>query len=209
MQVEDDVSMEVLPLRFVWGIRAVDNGDYLDPNSKGTPDWDETFDVTNPNSQLWLEQFCQNLRSQPFYRNTMGPLLPNCFIELLRSWMQRRCKDPIDPRIDYVPCCESTKFPYEPNVFQQCAAEATAELYRTPSYLWVRGSAVSAGLKFVKEPLSSQVLNETNLAVKLTPKIKALVVEYDSTYAYTLSFANMDQFFHQASTTYLQQLLVN
>lgn len=130
----------------------------------------------------------------------MGPLLSNCFIESLRSWMQRRCTDPIEPDIEYFPCCESSKFPYKPNVLQQCAAEVSGEIHRTP-YLWIRDGAISAGLKFVKEPpLSSKALNDT-LSIKVTPKIKALVVEYDSTYAYTLSFANMDKFFHQASDT--------
>ncbi|XP_019696069.1 protein dispatched isoform X2 [Harpegnathos saltator] len=197
--VGGNASMEILPLRFVWGIEPIDNGDHLDPGRKGTPQWDETFDITDPESQLWLEQFCKDLRSQPFYRSTMGPLLPNCFIESLRSWMQRRCSDPLDPRIDYVPCCESSKFPYEPDVLQQCAAEASAELHRTPSHLWTpRGGAISAGLKFAKEPLlPSRLLNGTSHTTKLTPKIKALVVEYDSSYAYTLSFASMDTFFNQ------------
>lgn len=179
--------MEILPLRFVWGVEPVDNGDYLDPSRRGTPQFDETFDITDPESQLWLEQFCQNLRRQPFYRSTTGPLLSNCFIESLRSWMQRRCKDPIDASIDHAPCCESSTFPYEPSVLRQCAAEATAELHRTPSHLWARG--VSAGLKFAKEPP-----NGTSLT-----KIKALVVEYDSSCAYTFSFASMDAFFNQAS----------
>lgn len=186
---------EVLPLRFVWGIKPIDNGNYLDPNKKGTIEWDETFDVSSPKSQLWLEQFCQDLRGQPFYRSTFGPMLPNCFIEPLRSWMKRECKDLVDPDIDYTPCCESSKFPYKPDVLQQCAAEASMKLQHTP-YLWNQGGFISAGPKFVKEPLS----NDT-LAVKKTPKIKALIIEYDSTYTYSLSFGNMDKFFHQASTT--------
>lgn len=189
-------------MRFVWGINPVDNGDYLNPYERGTPDWDETFDISHPKSQLWLEQFCRNLRSQPFYRSTIGPLLSNCFIESLRPWMKRHCKDPIDPNIEYVPCCESSKFPYKPNVLQQCTAEASVQLHRTP-HLWIRNGPLSAGPKFVKEPLlSAPGVNDT-LALKITPKIKALVVEYDSTYAYTLSFGNMDKFFHQASTIYL------
>lgn len=200
MQVGGEAEV-LLPLRFVWGIKAVDNGDYLDPRKKGTPDWDETFDISHPKSQLWLEQFCRNLRSQPFYHSTTGPLLSNCFIESLRPWMKRRCKDPIDPHIEYTPCCESSKFPYKPNVLQQCAAEANLRLHRTP-YLWTRVSLLSAGPKFEKESLSTQAPNDT-LAMKITPKIKALIVEYDSTYAYSLSFGNMDKFFHQASTIYL------
>ncbi|XP_014475788.1 PREDICTED: protein dispatched isoform X1 [Dinoponera quadriceps] len=202
--VGGDASTEILPLRFVWGIEPIDNGDYLDPSRKGTPEWDETFDITAPESQLWLEQFCQNLRSEPFYRNTMGPLLSNCFIESLRSWMQRRCLDPLDPHIDYSPCCESSKFPYEPSVLQQCAAEATAELHRTPSYLWIRSNA--AGLKFVKEPPHLLATMGTNVTTKLTAKIKALVVEYDSSYAYTLSFASMNTFFNQVENWMQGQL---
>lgn len=186
-------------MRFVWGINPVDNGDYLDPRKKGKLDYDETFDISHPKSQLWLQQFCRNLRSQPFYHSTVGPLLSNCFIESLHSWMKRRCKDPIDPQIDYTPCCESSKFPYNSNVLQQCAAEASLSLHDTPN-LWSGSGLLSAGLKFVKEPLSAQA-NDT-LMVKMMPKIKALIVEYDSTYAYSLSFANMDKFFHQASIIY-------
>lgn len=197
--MQDGGDAEVLPLRFVFGINPVDNGDYLDPSNKGTPDWDETFDISNEKSQVWLEKFCRSIRSQPFYRSTMGPLLTNCFIEPLNSWMQRDCQDPIDPKIDYTPCCETSKFPYKPNVLRQCAAEASAELQRTP-YLWVRNGAVSAGVKFEKEPLPKQMSNDTLL--KSPPKIKVLIVEYDSTYAYTSSFANANKFFQQASTVY-------
>ncbi|XP_072754986.1 protein dispatched isoform X2 [Anoplolepis gracilipes] len=175
---------EVLPLRFVWGIKPVDNGDYLNPSKKGT---------------------LENLRSQPFYHSTMGPLLSNCFIESLRPWMQRRCIDPIDPHIEYMPCCESSKFPYKPNVLRQCAAEASTEIHRT-SHLWIQNGAVSAGLKFEKDPLlSAEGLNNT-LLLKVTPKIKALVVEYDSTYVYSLSFANMDKFFHEVESWMQDQL---
>lgn len=188
----------MLPLRFVWGVKPIDNGNYLDPDLIGTPEWDESFDVSHPESQLWLEKFCHNLRAQPFYRNTLGPLLPNCFIESLRNWMQRRCEDPIDPHINYMPCCEKSKFPYNSTTLQRCAAEANAGLYRTPSYLWVR-NGVFAGLKFLREPNSTQlqISNETNSVIMPTPKIKALIVEYDSIYNYSLSFSNMDQFFHQ------------
>lgn len=189
----------VLPLRFVWGINPVDNGDYLDPRKRGTPDWDETFDVSDPQSQLWLAKFCQNLRSQSFYRSTMGPLLSNCFIEPLRSWMQRNpCKDPIDKVVNK-PCCSSSNFPYEPTVLEKCAAVASRKLHKTPN-LWIRTGPLSPGPKFAKEPLlSAQTTNDT-LAIKATPKIKALIVEYDSTYAYSLSFGNMDKFFNQVES---------
>ncbi|KOC67518.1 Protein dispatched [Habropoda laboriosa] len=198
---------DVLPLRFVWGIKPIDNGNYLDPGLIGTPEWDESFDVSHPESQLWLEKFCRDLRAQPFYRSTLGPLLPNCFIESLNNWMQRRCEDPIDSHINYMPCCEKSTFPYNASTLQRCAAAASAEMYRTPSYLWVR-NGVFAGLKFLNEPnlTQLQVLNETNAVIMPIPKIKALVVEYDSIYNYSLSFSSMDQFFHQVESWMQDQL---
>ncbi|XP_011863762.1 PREDICTED: protein dispatched-like [Vollenhovia emeryi] len=192
----------VLPLRFVWGIKPVDNGDYLDPSKKGTLEWDETFNISDPKAQLWLHRFCRNLRSQPFYRSTLGPLLSNCFIESLYSWMERDCKDPIDPQINYAPCCNSSTFPYEPDVLQHCTAEASVRLHRTPN-LWTQNGPLFAGPKFAKDPLLTS--NDT-LAIKVTPKIKALIVEYDSTHSYSLSFATMDTFYHQVESWMQNQL---
>ncbi|KAL2743261.1 protein dispatched [Vespula maculifrons] len=199
---------DILPLRFVWGIKPVDNGDYLNPDKKGMLVWDESFDVSHEQSQLWLQQFCYNLRIQPFYRNTLGALLPNCFIESLRTWMRRHCEDPIDTHINYSPCCKRNSFPYKPNVLKQCAAEATAQLYRTPSYLWKRGGPVYAGLKFLKESIqtSLQPKNATGSLILPVPKIKALIIEYDSIYDYSLSYFHMNQFFHEVETWMQEQL---
>lgn len=191
----------MLPLRFVWGIKPVDNGDYLDPSSRGVLEWDESFDVTNPASQSWLQQFCYNLRSQPFYHDTRGPLLSNCFIESLRPWMSRRCEDVIDPSINRAPCCENSTFPYTPSVLRQCVAEANADLYRTPSHLWTRGGAVAGGVKFLKESLQlpPRRANDSKPLTMPLPKIMALIVEYDSTQPYSLSFAEMDAFYNQVN----------
>ncbi|XP_046428541.1 protein dispatched [Neodiprion fabricii] len=194
---------EVLPLRFVWGVKPVDNGNYLDPGARGTLEWDETFDVSSKKSQLWLLQFCRSLRMQPFYRSTLGPLLPNCFIESLKAFMQRRCVDPIDLQIDRAPCCENSTFPYSPSVLEHCAAEANADLYRTPSYLWGGESSTLAGLKFLKEDVHL-TLNNTQ---RPQPKIKALIIEYDSNFTYSLSFTEMDQFYRQVESWMKEQLL--
>lgn len=163
--------------------------------------WDESFDVSHEKSQLWLQQFCYNLRVQPFYRSTLGALLPNCFIESLNSWMQRHCEDPVDTHINYSPCCKRSSFPYKPNVLKQCAAEATARLYRTPSYLWNRGGQVYGGLKFLKESIETSLRpkNATGSLTLPVLDIKALVVEYDSKYDFSLSYFHMDKFFHEVS----------
>ncbi|XP_076375765.1 protein dispatched-like isoform X1 [Megalopta genalis] len=198
---------DVLPLRFIWGIKPIDNGNYLDPNFIGTPEWDESFDVSHSESQIWLQQFCRDLRSQPFYRETLGPLLPNCFIESLHNWMKRRCEDPVDSHINYLPCCEKNKFPYNSSVLEQCAAEASAKLHNTPAHWWAR-QGVSTGIKFLNDPALTQlqISNETGSVIMPITKIKVLVVEYDSIYNYSLSYSNMNQFFHQVEIWMQNQL---
>lgn len=177
-----------LPLRFVWGILPVDNGNYLNPYSKGTLQLDPTFDIADPQSQKWLLDFCRDLRAQPFYLSTLGALLPNCFIESFLSWMQRRCFDPID-NIDRSPCCEIQHFPYEKSIFELCIIEAMTALYETPTEYYMPGVA---GPKFSRD---IQV-----------PTIKAVVVEYDSTYSYSRSYDYIKEFFEQVENWTQEQL---
>lgn len=167
-----------MPLRFVWGILPVDNGNYLDPQSLGTIELDPLFDITNAESQKWLLQFCENLRTQDFYQPTFGPLLPNCFIESFISWMDRRCLDPIE-HIDRTPCCNSEKFPYNSSVFNLCIVEAISDLYETPSEYFIPGVA---GPKFSKSNF---------------PSISAIVIEYDSKFSHSMSYEYMHNFVNQ------------
>ncbi|XP_076048316.1 protein dispatched homolog 1-like [Oratosquilla oratoria] len=169
-----------LPIRIVWGIKPVDNGDYLNPDAKGTLEYDEEFDVSLPEAQQWLLEFCHDLRNQSFYKNTLGPLLPNCFIETFKSLMERRCMDPIDG-IDRSPCCENSTFPYSQQVFNQCLHGAIRALYQTPPDFFLPGVA---GPKFCRE----------------TGSVAAVVVEYDSNYLWTVSYDEMHQFYNEVET---------
>ncbi|XP_066996222.2 protein dispatched [Anabrus simplex] len=177
-----------LPLRFVWGVLPVDNGDYLDPSSRGTLVFDPSFDMAAPESQAWLLNFCRTLRAQSFYQSTLGPLLPNCFIESFMSWMHRRCRDPSG--IDRTPCCETAQFPYQRALFEKCIVHAIANLYETPVEIFIPGVA---GPKFSKDP-------------KKPHKIQAVVVEYDSNHSYSMSFTEMNHFYHQVETWMQSQL---
>lgn len=78
-----------MPLRFVWGIQPIDDGDYDNPFAYGNLHYDNNFNVSTKAAQIWLLQFCQNLRQQPFYQLTFGMLLPNCFIENFITLMER------------------------------------------------------------------------------------------------------------------------
>lgn len=80
-----------LPMRFVWGIKAIDDGNYLIPSSKGAIHFDENFVLSSVEVQEWMLNFCKQIKLQPFYQaNNVGAILPNCFIENLMDDMKKR-----------------------------------------------------------------------------------------------------------------------
>ncbi|XP_022123672.2 protein dispatched [Pieris rapae] len=168
-----------MPLRWIWGIEAIDNGNHMDPASKGKLIFDESFSISNPQSQVWLSQFCRNLKTQPFYQPTPGPLLPNCFIESFKMYMSRRCIDVID-KMNRSPCCESSSFPYTKDVFDYCIIKAMESLYQTPREIFIPGVA---GPKFLRSANP--------------PVVVAFVVEFESVVPYSMSYTDMHNFYEQ------------
>ncbi|CAK1604486.1 unnamed protein product [Parnassius mnemosyne] len=168
-----------MPLRWIWGVKAIDNGNHMDPTSTGHLVFDTDFSISDPKSQLWLSEFCRKIKGQPFYQHTLGPLLPNCFIESFRMFMSRRCIDNID-KINRTPCCETSHFPYSKDVFNFCILAAMESLYQTPRELFMPGVA---GPKFLRSANP--------------PNVSAMVVEFESTVPYSMSYTAMNNFFLQ------------
>lgn len=166
-----------MPLRWVWGIKATDNGNHMNPASKGHLVLDNSFNISDPESQEWLLNFCIRLKAQTFYQSTLGPLLPNCFIENFKMWMTRKCVDQID-HIDRTPCCEISSFPYSSLVFDACIVEAVSALYQTPREYFMPGVA---GPKFTKGAFP--------------PHVVALVVEFESNEPFSMSYMQMNEFY--------------
>jgi protein dispatched 1 len=181
-----------LPIRFVWGVESVDNGDYLDPTSRGKLILDQTFNVSSPESQVWLLQFCRNLKQQPFYQMSFGLLVPNCFIENLISSMAVRCKDGMTGQ-DRFPCCEASTFPYSPEVFDYCLPEVISGLYNTQIF-FIPGVA---GPKF-------QIVERTNTTI--VTQVKAMVIECDSNQSFSHSYQEMDHFVTSVQTWFDHEL---
>ncbi|XP_060515797.1 protein dispatched [Cylas formicarius] len=177
---ESGVDAYKMPMRFVWGVLPVDNGDHLNPSDLGHLVLDSSFDIGASESQEWLMKFCADLREQPFYQSVVGPLLPNCFIETFAKSMKRKCIDPFTSE-DLTPCCEVVDFPFNRTIFNRCIIEEMADLYETPSKFL---HPQTAGPKFSKDQ---------------NPTIKAVVVEYDSIYDYSMSYEQIDKFFVQVN----------
>jgi hypothetical protein len=180
--VKRDVSMR-MPLRFVWGVKPVDNGNALNPGDKGEMVPDPTFDVATSEAQRWMLGFCEELRRQRFYAPTNGPLLSNCFIETFKEWMERRCKDGLTGE-DRAPCCQAARFPYTRSIFEKCLLQAVEHLYETPTQLWIPGVA---GPKF----------NMT------TNRVAAAVIEYDARQIFSFAHAEMEEFHREVRNYFM------
>lgn len=90
-KVYTDLETFKLPIRFVWGVEAIDDGNYLIPTSRGSLHLDNKLNISSIESQRWLLEFCKDFKRQPFYQASTGsPMLPNCFIENFIRTMERR-----------------------------------------------------------------------------------------------------------------------
>ncbi|XP_002125616.2 protein dispatched homolog 1-like [Ciona intestinalis] len=115
-----------LTVRFIFGIEPIDDGNPRNPDDKGNIHFTR-FNVSDPQSQRWLLNFCTILRSHKFYREPENSQFNSmCFIETLKKWIESRsCKTG-------APCCKMTRFPYKPNVFELCLKEAISRLNVVP-----------------------------------------------------------------------------
>ena len=179
-----------MPLRFVWGLQAVDGGNHLDPSSKGQLHLDYSFDPATPDAQRWLIRFCEEVRRQPFFTAPLGsPLLSNCFMKTFKEWMERPCNDGFGSD-NRAPCCRGSSggFPFTRAIFSLCLPRAVEHLYHTPTDLWIPGAA---GAKF-------------NLT---TGSVSVVVIEYDSTQLFSFSHAQMGAFYAKVEQ-WFQDILV-
>uniref|UniRef100_A0A336L3V2 CSON002639 protein n=1 Tax=Culicoides sonorensis TaxID=179676 RepID=A0A336L3V2_CULSO len=184
-----------LPLRFVWGIEPIDTGNYLDPLSRGQLTFDSSFNVSSPESQIWLLNFCKSLKQQQFTSLSYGLLLPNCFIENFIQWMSRRCLDDMSG-INRYPCCEDSTFPFNSEIFDICLPESISSLYETPREYFMPGLA---GPKFSRRNVS--ISNNTVYST-----VMAIVIEYDSTQFFTMSYTEMSKFVDMVETWFTEIL---
>lgn len=167
----------------------------MDPEDRGNLVYDPDFDMAHPKSQKWLLEFCHQLRMQPFYRAVGGPHLTNCFIETFVEWMDRACTDGFEE--NRWPCCNSFAFPYPRNIFHFCIIKAMDIIYKTPSTIFVPSAA---GPKF-SNPLFHPS-NQTHY-----PIVKAIIVEFESNFAFTTSYVDIDKFYEKVLLIFLLVIL--
>lgn len=130
---------EVYHLRFVWGVSAVDNGSPFEPSEPGSLSLDNRFDAYTEDTQLWLRNFCSELRQQPFVHQSTADdadpirLNSSCFIDSFVAYMNRSCT-PLEPtsKGSLYPCCHLSPFPFRTADVELCLPEYLQTLQRTP-----------------------------------------------------------------------------
>lgn len=175
-----------MPILIIWGVLPIDSGDQMDPYSHGVLTYDPSFDVSTEASQIWLLNFCKNLKKQKFFRVIPGPQLLNCFIENFVRWMEiRRCHDPIK-KINVSPCCNTTIFPFSQNVFELCLVIYMKEISETPKeYI---SSSYLGGPKFIQN------------------QSRVLIVEFLSNSSFSYNYYEIDSFYQSLEHWFKDQL---
>uniref|UniRef100_A0A8D1TJ88 Protein dispatched homolog 1 n=1 Tax=Sus scrofa TaxID=9823 RepID=A0A8D1TJ88_PIG len=162
-----------MPITVIWGVSPEDNGNPLNPKSKGKLTLDSSFSIASPASQVWILRFCQKLRNQTFFYQTDQQDFTSCFIETFKQWMENQdCDEPA-----LYPCCSHWSFPYKQEIFELCIKRAIMELERSTGY---HLDSKTPGPRFD--------INDT---------IRAVVLEFPSTYLFTLAYEKMHQFYKE------------
>uniref|UniRef100_A0A8C3WSQ2 Protein dispatched homolog 1 n=1 Tax=Catagonus wagneri TaxID=51154 RepID=A0A8C3WSQ2_9CETA len=165
-----------MPITVVWGVSPEDNGDPLNPKSKGKLTLDSSFSIASPASQVWILRFCQKLRNQTFFYQTDEQDFTSCFIETFKQWMENQdCDEPA-----LYPCCSHWSFPYKQEIFELCIKRAIMELERSTGY---HLDSKTPGPRFD--------INDT---------IRAVVLEFQSTHLFTLAYEKMHQFYKEVDS---------
>ncbi|XP_043913885.1 protein dispatched homolog 1 [Protopterus annectens] len=173
-----------MPITIIWGVIPEDNGDPLNPKNKGKLTLDSNFNIASPDSQRWLLNFCQKLRNQSFYFQTDEQDFTSCFIETFKQWMENQDCDDASP--SPYPCCSQSTFPYKQEVFELCIKRAIMELERRSGY---HLDGKTPGPRFD--------INDT---------IRAVVLEFQSTYLFTLAYEKMRQFYSKVNAWISEEL---
>ncbi|XP_032398819.1 protein dispatched homolog 1 [Etheostoma spectabile] len=171
-----------MPITIIWGVTPVDNGDPLNPINKGKLTLDSSFNIASPASQLWILSFCQKLRNQSFVFQSEEQDFTSCFIETFKQWMENQdCEE-----ASVYPCCSQSTFPYKQEVFELCIKRAIMELDRSTNY---HLDSKTPGPRFD--------INDT---------IRAIVLEFKSTYLFTLAYDKMFQFYREVDAWIEEEL---
>ena len=115
---------EALNLVALWGVVGEDNGNHLDPKSLGDLKFESSFDLSHPESQVWMTNFCHDLINAPFFdkAQTQGVV---CTMDVFNSYLISNCsklQESLGTKWtnNLSDCCGLPSTPVAPDVFKTC-----------------------------------------------------------------------------------------
>ena len=143
------------------GIKAEDNGNFLDPSDYGHLLYDTSFNITSPEAQVWLQKLCSHIKNQTFFDKKAKW---SCFIHQFIDFMAyNRCT-----------VNHNDSFPYAPEVLLKCSAELQAR-YGSENLLFDRkGNLKVLRIEF---PTNVPFTNEYDKVDKLWERIQSFSSE--------------------------------
>lgn len=177
-----DKEAPLMPLRMIWGVHASDDGHVLDPDNRGSLQFDFTFELETGQAQRWLLDFCQRLRSASFYQPYHGYQITNCFLENFKVFMNHPCGVGTFAH----PCCNESSFPFSRDVIARCMAIYVQALWETPG---INYNTYSPGPRFSNG------------------RISAFIVEFWSNQKYTYSYEKMKEFYQDVNRWMIEEML--
>uniref|UniRef100_A0A8C6WSQ2 Dispatched homolog 2 (Drosophila) n=1 Tax=Neogobius melanostomus TaxID=47308 RepID=A0A8C6WSQ2_9GOBI len=159
-------------LQLVWG--SSNSSLVLDPE----------FNMSSPDSQVWLNDLCARVQNQSFY---LAPSPEDkleveniCLVEQLVEWVSlRHCSEGDDPA-DL--CCGHQTFPFPPAVFERCLSLLLAERY-------TQGRLAHAG----------------GVYFHTDGRVAALVLAFRTTYLYSLNFTSTSVYYKHILTWFTRE----
>lgn len=100
----------------MWGLRAVDNGDFRDPHKISTLVLDETFDPSPEDAQVYMRDFCDNFFNQSFATR----LYAQCPINSFDDWLAKNAKAQTKEDAYLEHCAGQSSLPVPRDVFHPC-----------------------------------------------------------------------------------------
>ncbi len=163
-------SFQGIDIGFVFGVEGIDNGSPIDPDSVGHLVFDETFDISSPDAQSWMLDFCSELKQQSFISTSERQRI--CALERFNTFMISNCPSPL-----FSPCCQQNNTKYDALLFKTCYPVFVSYLYGEEFQEWV-------------DMLGTALFDGDN-------NVKAFRIELSSSYDWTPSYKETDQFYKE------------
>lgn len=151
---------------YIWGVKNVDNGNHVNPDSTGHLVYDEKFDLSAPEAQVWMAKQCEHLKQNASFLSDYSKS-DLCLMQVFEIALGTACSQFPD---SYQDCCETT-FPLAPSLFKKCF----------PSFLYILPTLIS------RRPMDYPLFDPQG-------NVKVYIIDFYSNISYSTSYSVMGHY---------------